>query len=115
MLCESVCHITLSKFYQSLSFNGFRSRNTTLSKGLRTLTLGLNFCNEYTFSLLSLSLTLVLHRSLLGGDTCAVFTVLVVSAKDAIAPPERGREVVREGHVVEVMMLSARPEGNNVL
>ena len=113
ILCESVCHITLSKFYQSLSFNGFRSRDT--SEGLCTLTLGLNFCNEHTFSLLSLSLALVLHRSLLGGDTRTVFTVLVVSAEDAIAPPERGGEVVREGHVVEVMMLSARPEGNNVL
>ena len=44
-----------------------------------------------------------------------VLTILVISTKDVIPPPERGREVVGEGHMVEVVVVSTRPEGENVL
>lgn len=41
--------------------------------------------------------------------TCLVCNVLLVSSKDVIPPPERGREVVGEGHVMVIVVLSARP------
>ena len=44
-----------------------------------------------------------------------VLTILVISAEDVIPPAERGREVVGKGHMVEVMVVSTRPEGENVL
>ena len=111
---RSLYCIYVSRFRQSLNFDGLGS-DAALSESLRALALCLNLCNEITFGHFPLSLTLVLHCSLLSSDTCAVFAILVISAKDAVAPSERGGKIVRKGHVVEVMMLSARPEGDDVL
>ena len=45
----------------------------------------------------------------------AVLKILLVRAEETVAPAEGGREVVHEGHVVEVVVLRARPEGEPVL
>lgn len=108
--------ITVSRStHKLLDFDGLRGRHAPLSNSLCALTLGLNLCNEFAFSLVALRLALVLHCRLLGRDACAILAIFVVSAKNAVAPSERGGKVVREGHVVEIMMLSARPEGDDVL
>jgi hypothetical protein len=49
------------------------------------------------------------------GETLLVRAVLVVGAKDAVPPAEGGGVVVGEGHVVEVVVVGAGPEGEDVL
>ena len=48
-------------------------------------------------------------------DALAVLAVLGVRAEQPVAPAERRREVVYERHVVEVVVLRAGPEGDDVL
>jgi hypothetical protein len=74
---------------------------------------------------LSLVIDLLLHRKLsllvLGSSelgsvhALAVRLVLVVGAENGIPPPEGGAVVVHERHVVEVVMIGAGPEGEDVL
>jgi hypothetical protein len=101
--------------HQLLDLDSLRGWHDPFSNSLCTLTLGLNLCNEFAFSFITLRLALVLHCRLLGRDTRTILAVFVVSAKNAVAPPERGRKVVCKGHVVEIVVLSARPEGDDVL
>lgn len=44
-----------------------------------------------------------------------VLSVLVIGTEDVIPPSERSGVVVGEGHVVEVVMVSTRPEWKDVL
>lgn len=90
-------------------------RNESLCDSLQTLSLCLELGNECTLCSLLLSLALALHRSLALSDEPTVLAVLVVRAKQSIAPPERSRKVVDESHVVEIVVFSSRPERNNVL
>lgn len=55
-----------------------------------------------------LSLELV-SLALLVGD------VLLVGTKDVVPPPEAGGEVIREGHVVIIVVLRTGPEGQPVV
>ena len=50
---------------------------------------------------------LLLESVLLRGLSGLVSEVLLVGAKDVVPPPEAGREVVGEGHVVVVVVLGA--------
>lgn len=77
--------------------------------------LRLDLCHQLRFDLLLLLLRRVLHSFLSGVDASAVCLVLEVRAKDPIPPAERGGEVVCESHVVEIVVLGTRPEGQNVL
>lgn len=45
----------------------------------------------------------------------AVRQILLVGSEEAVPPAERGRKVVYERHMVEVVVLGARPEWNYVL
>lgn len=71
---------------------------------------------------LVLQLLHLLHRQALrlglllsGLETGAVGAVAVVGVERAVPPAEGGGEVVDEGHVVEVVVLGAGPEGEDVL
>jgi len=48
-------------------------------------------------------------------DAFLVRSVFLVSAEDEVAPSEGSGEVIDERHVVEVMMISTRPERNEVV
>jgi len=62
------------------------------------------------------SLALSSIETLRGGThPLAVRQILLVSSEEAVPPAERGRKVVHERHVVEVMVLGARPKWNDVL
>jgi hypothetical protein len=52
----------------------------------------------------------VLHGLLRRIDAGMVHSVPVVDAKDPVPPSEGSRKVVGERHVVEIMVLSTRPE-----
>jgi len=82
---------------------------------LCTDTLCLDLIHELLLKLLHILLACVLHRLLRSLDACTVFAVLVVGAADEVPPAEGGRVVVGERHVVEIVVLSARPERNNVV
>ena len=58
---------------------------------------------------------LALERGLGSLDARDVLPVLLVRAERPVPPAERGREVVRERHVVEVVVLGARPEGDELV
>jgi len=84
---------------------------TSLSLSLSLDTFRLDLCYQ-----------LLLHRSpflfrgvLHGLDFDTVRAVLVVCTEDSIPPAERGREVVGESHMVEVVVLGAGPEGKDVV
>ena len=56
----------------------------------------------------------------LGGHFRSLYTphilmILVVGPHDVVAPTEGGREVVHKSHVVEIVVISTGPEGENVL
>ncbi|CAK5269870.1 unnamed protein product, partial [Mycena citricolor] len=57
----------------------------------------------------------VLHSLFRSLNPGSVSAILVVRAKEAVTPSERGGIVVREGHVVEIMMFSPRPKRKDVL
>lgn len=78
-------------------------------------TLLLKLILECFFCGFQLRLGRSLHRSLGSSQFLLVLAVEVVSATDMVPPTERGRKVVGEGHVVEVMVVSTRPEGDDVL
>jgi hypothetical protein len=56
-----------------------------------------------------------LHGRFGSANTGTVFLILFVRPKYPVPPPERGSVVVRKSHVVEIVVISARPEGDDVL
>lgn len=90
-------------------------RGTTFSLCFGPYTLSLNLGHHLPFQRVLVLLARVLHRILGSVDLLAVRSVLVVSTEDTVPPPERSGIVVSEGHMVEVVMLGARPKWQNML
>lgn len=88
---------------------------TGLSFRLSLDALRLHLRHKFVFKLLLLLGACALHRLLRSLDTLTVRPVLIVRATDPVPPAEARREVVRERHVVEVVVLCAGPEGKDVV
>lgn len=86
-----------------------------LSLSFSTDPLRLNLGHQFLLERLELLLCGVLHVGLGSRDASAVFPILVVSTKDPVPPSKRGGVVVHEGHMVEIVVLGARPEGNDIM
>jgi hypothetical protein len=91
-----------------------------------TIVLGfsLRFCTETFLFYLLLKFALhlflflyrgTLHRRLGSVDSRFILAVLVVGSADVVPPAEGRGEIVGESHVVEVVVVSARPKWDNVL
>lgn len=89
-------------------------RDTSFNQSLGVMAFSLYFFEKFPLSSILLRLALVLQCSLASSQALAIFTVLFICAKDIVTPSEGSRVVVREGHVVEVVVLCARPEWNDI-
>ena len=98
-----------------LYFDCLTAESSRLCLALGDNTFSLNLCHELLFHRILLLFSGTFHGSFRSLDASTVLPVLVISTEDPVPPPERGREVVGESHVVEIVVLGARPEGDNVV
>jgi hypothetical protein len=87
----------------------------TLSFLLSNDTFSLDLIHQVLLELLDILRRGIFHRLLGGLDLGTVLSVLGVGSTGPIPPAEGGGVVVGEGHVVEVVMLGTRPEGDDVV